>query len=169
VFHHHSDDRRAAEREPQRLSWVSYSRCTASSKPAAFCWPPTIFCNSGVQPAAKMAPVALAMKSMAPLSCARVAPAASDCSVTEPGSTAGMGRSVGPPGLDPPTSTLILRASSLRATQSRKKAAHSGLAALALMPKVSGEDMEAWRPPSSRLGMMKKPNLSLALVSRLPD
>jgi len=76
----------------------------------------------------------LAMKSMAPFSAASTLPAVSVASVTEPGATAGMGRSGGPPGLDPPTSTLIRRALSLVATQLRKKAAQSAFGALLPMP-----------------------------------
>ena len=54
-----------------------YSAWTAFSRPAASCLPPTSFWSSGVQPWAKIEPVALAMKSIAPLSLATSAPAAS--------------------------------------------------------------------------------------------
>jgi hypothetical protein len=54
--------------------------------------------------------------------------------VTEPSSTGGIARSVGPPGFEPPTSTLIWRAASFVATQSKKNAAQSACSALAAMP-----------------------------------
>ena len=81
-----------------------------------------------------MEPVALAMKSIAPLSCATCAPAASVSFVTDPSAAGGTGRSVGPPGFEPPTVTSIWRAASLVATQLKKNAAQSAFAALAAIP-----------------------------------
>ena len=74
------------------------------------------------------------MKSIAPLSFATTFPAASVCAVVEPGLTLGIGRFGGPPGFEPPTSTLILRGSRFVATQLRKNAAQSAFFALAAMP-----------------------------------
>ena len=74
------------------------------------------------------------MKSIAPFDSATNFPAASVSLVTEPSSTGGIARSVGPPGFEPPTSTLICRAASLVATQLKKNAAQSACSALAAMP-----------------------------------
>ena len=57
------------------------------------------------------------MKSIAPFASATTFPAASVSLVTDPSAAAGTGRSVGPPGFEPPTSTLICRAVSFVATQ----------------------------------------------------
>src|SRR5439155_25620929 len=93
-----------------RLSSFPYSAWTALRRPAASCLPPTSFCSSGVQPWAKIDPVAFAMKSIAPLSLDTSAPAASVSLVTDPDVAWGTGRSGGPPGFDPPTATSISRA-----------------------------------------------------------
>ena len=62
--------------------------------------PPTMFWRFGVHPSGprKMAPVALAMKSMSRSAAATSEPAASVSFVTEPSATAGMARSAGPQG-----------------------------------------------------------------------
>src|SRR6185369_1341112 len=91
----------------QRFNSFSYSAWTALSKPAASCLPPTSFWSSGVQPWAKMDPVAFAMKSIAPLSLATSAPVANVSLVTEPVAAGGTARSVGPPGFEPPMLTSI--------------------------------------------------------------
>src|SRR5437867_2260191 len=77
-----------------------------------------------------MAPVALAMKSMAPFSFAITLPAASVCAIADPGFTFGIAKLGGPPGLEPPTLTLILRALGFVATQFRKNAAQLACFAL---------------------------------------
>jgi hypothetical protein len=81
-----------------------------------------------------MAPVALAMKSMAPLSLPIAAPASRVLAVTVFFATAGMYASDGPIGCEPPTLTAMSRAWLLVATQLRKNAAQSAFFALAPMP-----------------------------------
>ena len=80
-----------------------------------------------------------------------------------------MGRSAGPPGFEPPTVTLILRAFALVATQLRKNAAQSACFAFAAIPNVSGADIAACLPPALRVGIRKKPTLPGIYLSRLPD
>src|ERR1035437_3134126 len=112
-----------------------------------------------------MEPVAFAMKSIAPLALETWAPTASESLVTAPAAAGGIGRSAGPPGLEPPIATLIWRAVALVATQSRKKAAQSAFFALAAMPYVSGEDMAASGPPAVAEGNAKNPTLPAAFLS----
>ena len=150
-------------RRRHRLNWASsfsYSAWTALSSPAASCLPPIIFWSSGVQPWAKIEPVALAMKSIAPLSLATPAPAASVSLVTEPAAAGGTARSVGPPGFEPPTATSIWRAFSFVATQLKKNAAQSAFFALSRdavgqRRRHRGEPC----PPASAGGKTKNPTL----------
>src|SRR5689334_6538451 len=116
-----------------------------------------------------MAPVALAMKSIAPLALPMVAPAASVAAVTLPSLTGGMYASAGPIGCEPPTLTAMSRACWLVATQLRKNAAQSAFLALLLMPYVSGADIAACLPPADAEGIRKNPALPAICLSRLPD
>src|SRR6185369_8243086 len=106
-----------------------------------------------------MALVALAMKSIELPALPTTGPAARVSLVTEPSVTAGIVESAGPPGLEPPMATSILRASSLLATQLRKKAAQSAFLALAAIPYVRGADIAAGEPSASAGGIRKKPTL----------
>src|SRR4029450_3814266 len=115
-----------------------------------------------------MAPVALAMKSMAPFSLAITLPAASVCAIADPGFTFGIAKLGGPPGLEAPTVPLILRALGFVATQFRKNAAQLACFALAAIPKVSGADIAACFPPGVAGGIRKKPTLARICLSRLP-
>src|SRR5665213_348557 len=109
------------------------------------------------------------MNPMSPLSFAAMPPAANVCAVVEPGFTLGIGRFDGPPGLEPPAVTLILRAVGFVATQLRKNAAQLACAALAAIPYVSGADIAACGPPAFSGGIRKNPTFFASLVSKLPD
>src|SRR3954452_19393670 len=104
-----------------------------------------------------MAPVAFAMKSIAPFCAATTLPAARVCEINEPFFVTGTGRFGGPPGFEPPTLTFSLRAAGLVATQLKKNAAQFACFAFAAMPYVSGADIPVCGRPALRVGIRKKP------------
>src|SRR5580765_3601899 len=109
------------------------------------------------------------MKSIAPFCEATTLPAASVCVVTEFGFVVGIGRFGGPPGFEPPTATLILRAFGFVATQFRKKAAQSACGALAAIPYDSGADIAACLALLVSPGIRKKPTFPAMFLSKFPD